>query len=93
MREMSTFILIVLCDRARRRGVEQVDYQVMDGRFLAQIKALLYELQPDILVIGRPIGTDSASSSLPQEELEQMIAEIQQQTHTTVHPVEIHVEA
>lgn len=92
MRDMSEFALLVLCDRAKRRGIEVVDYQILEGRFLVQIQRLVYELNPDILVVGKPVAADPGSPIIQMNKFEEIMDEIQQKTQTYVHPVEFSVE-
>jgi nucleotide-binding universal stress UspA family protein len=54
MVEMGKFTMMVLCDRAERRGVKEVDYIVRQGNFLEQLHLLVAEAEADMLVIGRP---------------------------------------
>lgn len=92
MRDMSTFTLLVLCDRAKRRGVEIADYKILEGRFLIQIRSLLYELRPDVLVIGKPMASEPGSAAMQMDEFHELIKEIKQNSNITVHPVEINIE-
>lgn len=89
MREMSEFAMLILCDRAKRRGVERVDYQILEGRLVEQIRSFLPELRPDILVIGKPIHTGASSSGTQAHELKDLIEEVKQQTKISVHTVDI----
>jgi nucleotide-binding universal stress UspA family protein len=89
MRDMSEFTLQILCDRATRRGVERVDYQILEGRLLEQIRNLLLALQPDILVIGKPITKAVGESGIDTKELEDFTIEIGEQTNTAIHTVDI----
>lgn len=92
MRDMSEFTLQILCDRATRRGVEAVDYQILEGRWMVQIRTLLDELKPDVLVVGDPITKSIPGIGVEINELENFIVEIQQNTNITVHTVEISLE-
>lgn len=93
MRDMSEFTMQILCDRASRRGVEQVDYYILEGRLLIQIQNLLLDLLPDVLVIGKPITKAASESAVKTIELEDFIREIETQTNTTVHTVDINFES
>lgn len=55
MHDLSTFTMVVLCDRAQRRGVQDFDYIVRDGQVFEQLRLILSEAQPDLLVIGKPM--------------------------------------
>jgi nucleotide-binding universal stress UspA family protein len=89
---LSEFAMLVLCDRAIRRGVEKVDYILRDGRVLSQIRETLSELKPDILVIGSPFVTDPGLFSLKESDVENFIQEIEKNMNITVIPVEAKVE-
>jgi nucleotide-binding universal stress UspA family protein len=52
--EMGTFAMLILCDRARRRGVTQVDYIVREGNITRQLLQFAVETQAEALVMGRP---------------------------------------
>lgn len=93
MRDMSEFTLQILCDRASGRGVEQVDYHILEGRLLVQLRNLLLELLPDILVIGVPVTKTVSESGVETHELEEFIQEIETQTNIAVRTVDIHFEA
>jgi hypothetical protein len=84
MRNLSEFSMLVLCDRAKRRGVKNVDALNRDGKIVPQIRSLLFELTPDILVIGRPELSGSPTASLTSETFDNFIAEI-----TKAHPIEV----
>jgi RNase H-fold protein (predicted Holliday junction resolvase) len=89
---LGEFAMLVLCDRANRRGVENVDYILRDGRVLPQIQETIAELDPDILVIGRPFVTDPGLFSLNESDVENFIQEIKKNLNVTVIPVEAKVE-
>lgn len=93
MRDMSEFTLQILCDRASRRGVEQVDYSILEGRLLVQIRTLLLEVLPDILVIGKPVTKAASESGVEPDELEDFIQEIKDHTNIAVHTVDIQFKA
>lgn len=54
LREMGEFAMLILCDRAQRRGVENVDYIVREGNIRKQLKQIAIETRAEIMVIGRP---------------------------------------
>ena len=93
MRDLSEFTLQILCDRATRRGVEQVDYQILEGRLLVQIRNLLLEQRPDILVIGKPMTQAISESGDDSNELRDLIQEVEEHTNITVHTIDYNFEA
>ena len=52
--EMGKFTMIILCDRAKRRGVQQVDYIVREGNVRKQLRELAIETHAQVMVMGRP---------------------------------------
>jgi nucleotide-binding universal stress UspA family protein len=52
--EMGKFAMLILCDRARRRGVVNVDYLVREGNIRKQLLLFAVETQAEVLVIGQP---------------------------------------
>ncbi len=54
LREMGEFAMLILCDRAQRRGVENVDYILREGNIRKQLYQIAIETQAEIMVVGRP---------------------------------------
>jgi len=52
--EMGTFTMIILCDRARRRGVKKVDYIVREGNIRKQLESFVIETHAQVMVMGKP---------------------------------------
>lgn len=52
--EMGKFAMMILRDRAQRRGVEQVDYVVREGNIHKQLRLFAIETHADVMVMGRP---------------------------------------
>lgn len=52
--EMGEFTMLILCDRAQRRGVERVDYVVREGNIRKQLHQFALETHADVMVLGRP---------------------------------------
>jgi nucleotide-binding universal stress UspA family protein len=91
LHDLSEFAMMVLCDRASRRGVQEVDYIVRMGQIYQHLRQVLSEIQPDMLVIGRPIGRPADSDSLIPDELSSFIEDIEQNLKIQVIPVEIEI--
>ena len=89
LQDLSEFTMMVLCDRAARRGVNESDYIVRTGQFYPQLRQVLSEIQPDMLVIGQPIGRPADSDSLIPDELSSFIEDIEQNLKIQVIPVTI----
>ena len=83
--------MVVLCDRAMRQGVQDVDYIVRIGQIFQQLRLILSETRPDILVIGRPIGKMADSSMLTTEDLASFLNDVEQNLNIQVVPVDIEI--
>jgi nucleotide-binding universal stress UspA family protein len=81
--EMSQFVMLILCDRAQRRGVEQVDYIVREGNVRKQLRQLITEVQPDVLVMGSPAAGPVRPAFRPAE-FDAFVAELEQLGHMHV---------
>jgi nucleotide-binding universal stress UspA family protein len=52
--EMGKFAMLILCDRARRRGVSQVDYVLRDGNIRKNLIQFAVETHATQMVMGWP---------------------------------------
>ena len=52
--EMGKFTMLILCDRAERRGVAEVNYVVWEGNIRNKLKQAAIETHAEVMVIGRP---------------------------------------
>jgi nucleotide-binding universal stress UspA family protein len=50
--EIGTSAMLILCDRARRRGVAQVDYVVQEGNIRKRLRQFAVETQAEVM--GQP---------------------------------------
>jgi nucleotide-binding universal stress UspA family protein len=76
--EMGEFAMLILCDRARRRGVEQVDYIVREGNIRKQLRIFAQETQAEIMVMGQP--TRSPGSNIFRlDEFEAFVDELERE--------------
>jgi nucleotide-binding universal stress UspA family protein len=76
--QMAKFSMLILCDRAQRRGVREVDYLIREGNVRKQLLQFAAETPADVFVMGwpvrgpgRPIFTPEAFESFSHE-LERM---------------------
>jgi len=67
LEEMGEFALLILCDRAERRGVAQVDYLIRRGNVPQQLHQLAIETNAEMMVIGRPMPKQGKSIFLPEQ--------------------------
>jgi nucleotide-binding universal stress UspA family protein len=52
--EMGKFAMMILVDRAQRRGVENVDYIIREGNVRKQLAQIAIDTHAEIMVLGRP---------------------------------------
>lgn len=76
--EMARFAMLILCDRARRRGLKEVDYIVLEGNIRKQLRQFASETHADLMVIGAPTP-GPGKNVFKQEELKQFIRDIEQE--------------
>jgi nucleotide-binding universal stress UspA family protein len=74
--EMSEFTMLILEDRARRRGVTRVDSVIREGDVCKQLTGLVREMQPDLVILGRPVRGTGQPRFKPAE-LEAFITELE----------------
>ena len=55
LHEMGEFMMLILVDRAVRRGVESVDYVMPDGNIRTELIRYANETRAEMMVIGRPM--------------------------------------
>ncbi len=85
--EMSEFTMLILKDRAERRGVAQVDSIIRDGDVRTQLLHLLREVQPDLVVLGWPLRGEGRPHFKPAE-FKEFVARLEQEVdvHVDVAP-------
>ena len=69
--------MLVLCDRAQRRGVQEVDHIVMEGDIRKQLRQFATETQADLMIMGTPTP-GPGKNIFKVEELKRFIAEMEQ---------------
>ncbi len=52
--EMGKFAMLILVDRAHRRGVKNVDFIIREGNVRNQLKQIAIETKAEIMIVGRP---------------------------------------
>jgi len=65
LHEMGKFTMLILKDRAQRRGVEQVNYIVREGNIRKQLIQIAIETHAEVMIVGRP--TRSPTSNVFKE--------------------------
>lgn len=93
LRELGEFSMLILCDRAQRRGVESVDYIIREGQVLPQLRLAISEMQPEMFVVGKPFGQNAVTPSISIEAIEEFIADVEENLKVQVIPVDIKLES
>ena len=75
--EMAHFAMLVLCDRATRRGVTEVDSIVLEGDIRKQLRQFALDTQADLMMMGTPTP-GPGKNIFKEEELKQFISEMAQ---------------
>lgn len=65
--EMSKFAMLILCDRAQRRGVTQVDYKVIEGSIRSQLHQFAIDTRAEVMVMGRPTRSPGSNVFRPDD--------------------------
>jgi nucleotide-binding universal stress UspA family protein len=76
--EMGKFALLILVDRARRRGVENVDYIIREGNVRKQLVHIAVETKAEVMIVGRPTRSPT-SNIFKMNEMEDFAAELAKQ--------------
>jgi nucleotide-binding universal stress UspA family protein len=67
LQEMGKFAMLILCDRAQRRGVTQVDGIVREGNVRKQLYEFAVDSQAEVMVMGRPVRSPGQNIFKPAE--------------------------
>ncbi|MDX1615236.1 MAG: universal stress protein [Candidatus Promineifilaceae bacterium] len=59
--EMGRFTMLILVDRAQRRGVKEVHYDVRHGNIRKQLRQAAEETEATVLVMGRPTRSPTSN--------------------------------
>ena len=54
LNEMGTFTMLILSDRAQRRGIEVVDYALPEGNIQNELIDYAHKTRAELMVMGRP---------------------------------------
>ena len=65
--EMSKFAMLILCDRAQRRGVTQVDYKVIEGSIRSKLHQFAIDTRAEVMVMGRPTRSPGSNVFTPDD--------------------------
>lgn len=61
LHEMGKFAMIILVDRAQRRGVKEVDYILREGNIRKQLVQIAVETQAEVMIIGHPTRSPTSN--------------------------------
>ncbi len=82
--EIAEFTLSILCNQARQQGVAEAHYAVRQGNVREQLRALIRELRPDVLVMGKPAQSGPGESAFQHPALNEFIAELEKEGNLRV---------
>jgi nucleotide-binding universal stress UspA family protein len=74
--EMGKFAMIILRDRAQRRGVEKVDYIVREGSVQTHLTEFAIETYAEVMVMGRP-RRSPGRNAFTAEAFEAFVSEVE----------------
>jgi nucleotide-binding universal stress UspA family protein len=78
--QMAEFSMLILCDRAERRGVEQVGYLIREGNIRKQLLEFAAETRADVFVVGWPVRSAGRPIFTPAE-FESFAVELEEVAH------------
>ena len=78
LREVAEFAMLILCDRARRRGLADVNYLISEGDVRAKLRLQATQGESEILVMGRPVRSPG-SNTFKAAEFDAFVAELEQE--------------
>jgi nucleotide-binding universal stress UspA family protein len=79
--QMAEFSMLILCDRAERRGVEQVGYLIREGNLRKQLLEFAAETRADMFVMGWPMRGPGRPIFTPAE-FESFAVELEEVAYT-----------
>jgi nucleotide-binding universal stress UspA family protein len=83
LNEMGTFTMLILVDRADRRGVERVDYVLPEGNIHDELIRYVNETHAEMMVIGRPTRSPGRNV-FKNDEFDDFVAELEEEGNLTI---------
>jgi nucleotide-binding universal stress UspA family protein len=83
LEEMGKFAMLILCDRAERRGVQQVDYIIREGNIRKNLMRFAIETHATVMVMGRPTRSPG-NNVFRASDLEAFVAELEREGNLRV---------
>lgn len=77
LQNMADFAMRILCDRAERKGVKDVQCLVRTGNIQRQIRQFVTEQHVDLVVMGRPVRSPGSNVFKPAA-FDAFVAELQE---------------
>lgn len=78
LNEMGTFTMLILLDRAQRRGVEKVDYVLPEGNIRGELIRYANETMAEMMVMGRPTRSPGRNV-FKTAEFDDLVAELERE--------------
>jgi nucleotide-binding universal stress UspA family protein len=78
--QMAEFSMLILVDRAQRRGVEDADFLIREGNVRKQLLQFASETDADLWVMGAPFH-GLVRTTLGSQELDSFVTELKQVAH------------
>ena len=78
LNEMGTFTMLILMDRANRRGVDQVDYVLPEGNIRDELVRYSNKTKAEMMVMGRPTRSPGRNV-FKVAEFDDFVAELEQE--------------
>ena len=75
--QMAEFSMMILVDRAQRRGLKEADFVIREGNVRKQLLQFASETEADLWVMGAPIR-DSVLGTVKPQDLESFAAELEE---------------
>jgi nucleotide-binding universal stress UspA family protein len=83
LEDMGEFSMLILCDRARNRGIEEVDYIIRKGNIPRQLHLLAAEIGAEMMVLGRPFRSFGRNVFTPAK-FEKFVEKLERETGTKI---------
>ena len=87
LRETGYFAMSMLCDKARARGVENVEALIREGNIEDVVVSVAKEIHATRLVMGHPVRNPGVKSFTPRK-FSKFIETIRESTGLEIHNVE-----
>jgi len=83
LKGMGEFTMMILKDRAQRRGVQEVDYVIREGNVIKQIRHFAVETHAEMMVVGEPKNRPGRNI-FKAHEFEAFMDQLEQEANLTI---------